>query len=272
MNAHGAHSNKGIITLMKKRRITRMLILSATLALLLYGLLMAHAIAGLSLGSFWSDSSSVLDLSLSNDVRIKSLHCPSLLVAGDEKEIVVTLENSSDKEQKAGVTAYYTSASSPDGTAEDLYRLKLQAHEVKTLRWQVNDTLMGANKRFFFRVLLGISELHPAHSARACMILPVRFIGLPLHALDGWLYLLLWLPLLLFVFNYMRLNDFDWQDGQTIIKLIVFALLLAGMTVLILCHAYMFALIVGLLIFISSIALIESKPFIPDKDIPKYAK
>lgn len=231
-----------------------------------------YAIKGMHISAYWGRGMNTvrLDPSMINGVEIISYKCPMFFDEKEGAEISLSIKNKDDRRQDAGVVLLLSKRDVEYQQEKIAERMKLQAGEERSFSWRVDSSNLVDDK-VSLRLLLAQSPDHPAHSSRACLILPwqgpfsVSFMN------TGAYPLLILLFLLSAVWIYFK-SGLDWENRKRFFFFLFANVIILLMCIFLLMKFYMMPLISMAFLVIGIVATLQKSPYISVDEYKKYIK
>lgn len=248
------------------------IILYVLIYLLCLTVVSLHSIAGLHISAYWGRGFDAmrLDTSMINGVEITSCKCPMFFDEEEGTEVYISIKNKDTRRQTAGVVLLISKLGKRYDQLQIAERMHLDAGEKRTLSWQV-DTTNLVDEKVSLRLFLGQSPDHPAHSSRACLILPWRG---PFSAnfMNTWAYpLLVLLFILSAVWVYLK-SGLDWTNRKRFFFFLFANVVVILMFLSIMIKFYNMVLVALPFLVLGIIATLQTSPYIPVEEYEKYIK
>ena len=229
-----------------------------------------HSFKGMHISSYWGHGLDVmrLDPAMINGVEISSYTCPMFFDEDEGAEVSISIKNKDDRKQTAGVVLLISKLGQRYDQTKYEERMRLEPGKERSFIWQINTTNLVDDK-VSLRLFLGQSPDHPAHSSRACLILPWRGL-LSVTFMNTWAYpLMVLLFILSAVWIYLK-SGLDWQNRKRFFFFLFASSIVILMFFSLLIKFYTNVLIALPFLVLGIVATLQTSPYIPVEDYKKY--
>jgi hypothetical protein len=229
-----------------------------------------HSIAGMHIPSYWGRGIDAMriDTSMVNGVEITSYQCPMFFDENEGAEVSISIKNKDDRKQTAGVVFLISKLGQRYDQIQFEERMRLQAGEKRSFVWHVDRSNLVDDK-VSLRLFLGQSPDHPAHSSRACLILPWRG-PLPVTFMNSWAYPLLVLLFILSALWIYYKSGLDWENKKRLFFFLFASSIVVLMFLSLLIKFYTSVLIALPFLFLGIVATLQTSPYIPIDEYRKF--
>jgi|GEM_PF-2387621 len=229
-----------------------------------------HSFMGTHMPSFWGHGLDVmrLDPTMINGVEITSFTCPKFFDDDEGAEVTISIKNKDDRWQTAGVVLLISKLGQIYDETKLKERMRLEAGEERSFVWRIDRSNLVDNK-VSLRLFLAQTPDHPAHSSRACLILPWRG-PFSVSFMNIFAYPLLMLLFILSAIWLYYKSGIDWQNRKRFFFFLFANTIVFVMFLSLLIRFYTGVLIALPFLVLGIVATLQTHPYIPVDEYKYY--